>query len=184
MAQFPLSDLLSGLRRLFVGLHAKKADGTYTDVKITDNGEVYTSIVAGNNVIGKVIVSDGTNLVALTPAGSIKILPTNTAGTELFTTTNPAKVIAAGSGIFQGAKQIAATAGTQIQLPNNACNKVTIIALKDNTGSIFVGGSNVSSAVYGVELQASDSITLEVSNTNFIYLVANVAGEGISYFIV
>lgn len=74
-----------------------------------------------------------------------------------------------------------ATAGTAVQLPNVACSEVTIIAKKDNTGSIYVGDSGVSSSVYGAELEAKDSITIRVNNANLIWIDASGNGEGISY---
>jgi hypothetical protein len=73
------------------------------------------------------------------------------------------------------------TAGTRVQLPSIACNEVTIIAKRTNTGDIYVGGSTVSSTVYGADLQAKDSITIKVSNANLIYIDSSVNGEGISY---
>lgn len=86
-----------------------------------------------------------------------------------------------GSNVLKGAVQNVATAGTKIQLPNYPCREVTIIAKDTNTGNIFVGGSDVSSAVYGAKLKADGSITLSVSNTNLIYIDTSVSGEGISY---
>lgn len=86
-----------------------------------------------------------------------------------------------GSSALKGATQNVTTAGTRVQLPSYACREVTIIAKKANTGSIFVGGSDVSSTVYGVELAANESATLAVSNANIIYLDAAVSGEGVSY---
>jgi hypothetical protein len=74
------------------------------------------------------------------------------------------------------------TAGTAIQLPSGACRKVMIIAKRTNTGYIYVGGSNVTSSVYGAELGAKDSLVIEVSNANLLYLNASVSGEGVSYF--
>lgn len=184
MAQFPLTDLLTGIRRLFVGIQGKKTDGTYTEVSVTDNGEVKTVLGAGNQVIGRTVLSDGTNTVALTPNGSVKTLPVNGSGTELFSTGNPAKVFVTGATTFKGAKQSVTTAGTKMQLPSYTCTKVTIVALKDNAGSIFIGGSDVSQTVFGAELEAKDAVTIEVSNTNLIYLTSSVSGEGISYFAV
>ena len=71
--------------------------------------------------------------------------------------------------------------GTRQQLDDKPCHEVTIIAKRGNTGYIYVGKSTVSSTVYGAELGELDSITLEVSNTNEIYIDASVSGEGISY---
>lgn len=75
------------------------------------------------------------------------------------------------------------TAGTRVQLDNIPCKEVTIIAKKSNTGKIYVGGNDVSSTVYGVELSAGDRITLKISNSNLAYIDASVSGEGVSYIV-
>jgi hypothetical protein len=76
------------------------------------------------------------------------------------------------------------TAGTRVQLPSHGCKEVTIIAKKANTGQIFLGGSNVSSTVYGLLMDAKDSITLKVANSDQLWIDASTNGEGISYFII
>jgi len=75
------------------------------------------------------------------------------------------------------------TAGTRVQLPSHGCKEVTIIAKKANTGQIFLGGSNVSSTVYGLLMDAKDSITLKVANSDQLWIDSTTNGEGISYFI-
>lgn len=90
-------------------------------------------------------------------------------------------VVLMGSNLIKGALATVTTAGTRVQLPNYVCREVTLIAKNGNTGSVFVGGSDVSSTVYGAELTAKDSLTLAVSNSNLIYIDASVNGEGVSY---
>jgi hypothetical protein len=75
------------------------------------------------------------------------------------------------------------TAGTRVQLPTVVCKEVTIIAKKANTGQIYLGGSTVSSTVYGLLMDAKDSITLKVANANMLWIDASANGEGISYII-
>jgi hypothetical protein len=71
--------------------------------------------------------------------------------------------------------------GTRQALANIPCREVTVIAKKNNTGSIFIGGSDVSKTVYGVELAANESFTFAVVNANLLYIDASVSGEGVSY---
>jgi hypothetical protein len=73
------------------------------------------------------------------------------------------------------------TAGTAVQFPNIPCRKLLIIARRANTGYIYIGGSTVTSSAYGAELLSRDSIQLEVSNANLIYINSTVNGEGVSY---
>lgn len=86
-----------------------------------------------------------------------------------------------GSSLLVGKVQNVTTAGTRVQLPDQACREVTIIAKRGNTGYIYVGGDDVSASVYGAELEAKDSITIAVENTNKIYIDSSISGEGISY---
>lgn len=72
------------------------------------------------------------------------------------------------------------TAGTRVQLSSVACQKVIITAKAANTGTIWVGGSTVA-AGRGVPLVALQSVTLDVSNTNAVYIDSTVNGEGITY---
>ena len=102
-------------------------------------------------------------------------------GNELFTESNPGNTQLTGSNAVQGAVQNVTTAGTRVQLPSIACREITIIALRANTGYIYVGGSDVSDTVYGAELAALDSITIAVENANLLYIDASVSGEGVSY---
>jgi hypothetical protein len=91
------------------------------------------------------------------------------------------KVTIVGSSTLSGKLANVTTAGTKLQLANISCKEVTVIARKGNTGSIYVGGSDVSSILFGVELQANESFTFSVSNANLIYIDSSVSGEGISY---
>lgn len=82
---------------------------------------------------------------------------------------------------IQGGLVNVPSAGTRVRLPNIPCREITIIARKTNTGSIYVGGPDVSSSKFGAELEARDSITLPVNNANMIYIDAEYSREGISY---
>jgi hypothetical protein len=73
------------------------------------------------------------------------------------------------------------TAGTAVQFPNLACRRILIISKRLNVGSIFVGGSGVSSSSYGAELLSGDSLEINISNTNLLYINSSIDGEGVSY---
>lgn len=72
-------------------------------------------------------------------------------------------------------------AGTAVQFPSVSCREVTIIAKDTNSGVIYVGGTGVSDATYGVKLKADGSITLPVSNANLVFINSSVDGEGVSF---
>lgn len=76
---------------------------------------------------------------------------------------------------------IVTTAGTAVVLASSTlCKSVTIKSLLANTGVIYVGVTGVSSS-NGFELGAGDTISLDISNLNTIYINSSVSGEGVSY---
>ena len=82
---------------------------------------------------------------------------------------------------IKGAVVNVTTAGESVRLPDIPCNTVTITALRDNTGFIYIGGSDVSSTVFGDDLASKESFTFQIANLNQLYIDASVSGEGISY---
>ncbi len=73
------------------------------------------------------------------------------------------------------------TAGTRVQLGSNTMvNGFIIQAPSTNTGVIYVGGSTVSSTVYGAELQPGQSTSVMIDNTNKIYVDTNVSGSDVA----
>lgn len=87
----------------------------------------------------------------------------------------------AGSSTLSGKVKAVTTAGTAVSLDDISCREVTVIAKKGNTGSIYVGGSDVTATTFGVELKANEAFTFTVSNAKIIYINASVSGEGVSY---
>lgn len=82
---------------------------------------------------------------------------------------------------LEGRLKNVTTSGTRVQLDNIPCKEITVIARKNNTGSIYIGGKDVSGTNFGVELEANESFTFLISNANLIYIDASVNGEGVSY---
>lgn len=120
------------------------------------------------------LTTDGTDFY-------VPILQVGADGKTPIGETNPLFTKLAGRSSISGKKKTVTTAGTRVRLDDIPAGEVTVIALKGNTGSIFVGGSDVSSTVFGVELQANEAFTFNVNNANLIYIDASVNGEGVSY---
>src|SRR3990167_737825 len=78
------------------------------------------------------------------------------------------------------------TAGTREQLASQACKRVIITALPDNTGIIAIGDVNVvaslTATARGVLLFATQSQQFFITNTNLLYIDASVSGEGVTYY--
>lgn len=102
-----------------------------------------------------------------------------TEATLLLVKNNTTTATGVGSG-----KTAVAVAGTQVALSASTVIKsVTIKALSTNTGIIYVGASTVSSAD-GFELNAGDTVSLDVDNLADVYVDSSVNGEGVSYIYV
>lgn len=71
---------------------------------------------------------------------------------------------------------------TATQLPSNSLkNSINIKASNANTGSIFIGNSNLVTAFNGYELGAGESLTLPINNSDLIYLISDTASQNLSY---
>lgn len=91
------------------------------------------------------------------------------------------------SQFITGQKDVAA-AGTPEQLPDVSVPdgfKVIIMAKQSNTGNIYLGNSVtiLSSSQRFDKLEAGDSVPLQVTNTNLIWIDSTVNGEGICYIV-
>lgn len=89
--------------------------------------------------------------------------------------------IALPAAIYSGQKNVT-TAGARVALATTQTlvSGVTIKAKIGNTGSIYVGGSGVTSS-NGYILAAGDTVFVEVSDLVTVYLDSSVNGEGVSY---
>lgn len=89
------------------------------------------------------------------------------------------------SSIVAGIKNIIASGTPETIVASSTTTKsITICALDTNTGNIWVGDSNVSSASkIGIPLLPSNSITLSIDDSVKVYLDCDVSGEGVSYII-
>ena len=132
--------------------------------KVVENTKLMTAQLRALGTTGG---GGGANVTALATEKTLQTLSTNTS---------------LPSSIDSNQKTVT-TAGTQVQFPTNTCKSITIKALKTNTGSIYVGGSGVSSST-GFTIAASETMSLDITNTNAIWINSSVNGEGVSYFFV
>lgn len=72
------------------------------------------------------------------------------------------------------------TAGTRVILGTLACVSVTVTALSDNAGVIYVGGSGVTSA-NGYQLTPGSSVSLDIISLGVIWIDAANSGDSITY---
>jgi hypothetical protein len=73
------------------------------------------------------------------------------------------------------------------QLPDIPCNRVTLKAQQDNPSFAYIGGAGVTvangatDATTGIQLDASEQITLEISNLNLLYRICDATGDDLTY---
>ena len=75
---------------------------------------------------------------------------------------------------------VVAAAGTRVQLPANAIRTITIKALAANSGVIYVGASDVD-ASSGFPLAAGDTISMDLANSDLIWIDSSVSGDGCNW---
>ena len=73
------------------------------------------------------------------------------------------------------------TAGTRVQLASNTILAGVLQAPSTNTGNVFIGGSSVSSTVFGSELQPGQSVGVAIDNTNNIWADVATNGDDIAF---
>lgn len=78
--------------------------------------------------------------------------------------------------------QVTTNAGTRVQLSatSTPISSVSVKALSTNTGIVYVGDSSVSSS-NGRELEAGESLDIDIANLNSVWFDVGVNGEGVSY---
>lgn len=80
------------------------------------------------------------------------------------------------------------TSGTPVQLSSHFVPdgiSIMVKAKSGNTGTITVGSSSadaLNSATTNTRLLANQAISIQVANSNAIWIDATVSGEGVEYF--
>ena len=84
-------------------------------------------------------------------------------------------------------RKVVAVAGTRIQLlsASTVCKSVVVQGLYANGGVVVIGGVTVIAAAatrVGFTLQPGQGIEIQISNVNKLYIDAETAGWGVSFF--
>lgn len=158
-------------------LHMVVDSGTVTTVStVTSLTQMNGQAIAmgtGTRSAGTQRVTIATDdIVPASQSGTWTVQPGNTANTTPWYVTDSRAAV----GHFQ---TNVTTAGTRVQLASNACASVTIKAKSTNTGAIYVGNVAVTS-LNGFILNAGESISMDITNTNLVYIDSAVNGEGVS----
>jgi hypothetical protein len=82
--------------------------------------------------------------------------------------------------VGNGQKTVASAGTAEVLATNTTIKSVTIKALLANTNNVYVGDSSVDSS-NGFELDAGESISLDINNLADIYIDVDTNGEGVSY---
>lgn len=141
---------------------ASSGGGTYVPLV---NGSVSVVNPDGSNVGGGV-----SN--ALTDT-ELRASPVPVTGTVTSTEISPTTLVAF--------RTTVSTAGARVQLATNTVVAGVLQAPSTNTGVIYLGGSNVSSSVFGAELQPGQSVGVAIDNTNKLWVDASVSTDKVSF---
>ena len=133
-----------------------------TEIDEAINVAVASAIATGDNTIGRVKLTDGTDVALVTTAGELDVHPAPATDFEHFSNLD----------VDTAAEQLSAY----------ACKfGVCIKADDDNSSSVYVGKSDVTAgttdATDGFRLKAGQAISLAVSNTNLIYVIGGANNQ-------
>lgn len=97
-------------------------------------------------------------------------------GAQLVEITTPATQPAA----IRNGNAVVGTTASQMTATSTTVRKVYLKAPSTNTGIVYVGAAGVTTTT-GYELQAGQSVELEISNLNLIYVIASAAAQAIRW---
>lgn len=92
----------------------------------------------------------------------------------------PIPVAPAAASTVGTAAATVATAGTAQRLATHTCTSVTVRALATNMGTVYLGAADVTS-LNGFPLAPGDAISMDVTNTDTLYLNATANADGARY---
>jgi hypothetical protein len=73
-----------------------------------------------------------------------------------------------------------AVTATAAALASNACRKALIKALVANSINVYVGPSGITTST-GYELGPGEAVTLDITNTNLVFVIASTTGASVSW---
>lgn len=86
-------------------------------------------------------------------------------------------LVPGGASLFSAQQAVTATAAA---LGANACRAVTVRALMGNVIPVFIGPTGVTTTT-GYELAPNQSVVLNVSNANLLFVIASTTGASICF---
>jgi hypothetical protein len=145
----------------------------YVKIKNTLDVNIASSIPTGNNIIGQCKLTDGTDVLLVNTNGSINIVPVNTSGAELFTSSNPAQVQLAKT--FRGLPSV-----TPIYTTSTSASTLLYVTELSSAG-ITTGQKTIGTTAIEIYAGASNrlanryvmKITSAISNTGYVYIGAS-----------
>lgn len=149
-------------------------DGAETGLFVDDQGNLKVNIVAGGGGGDTATATNQTN-------GAQKTQLVDPTGTNLDNGAGALNVVEVVPSVVNNNIKLVTTAGTRVALQSATTNGgIVIKALKTNTGTIYVGGSTVSSA-NGFQLAAGDTVAFAINDASNVSIDASVNGEGVSW---
>ena len=169
-------------------------DGDVAPIQLDANGRVGVALSPTDNAVLDAMVTDLAALEVLSTAANALLTTIDSDTNDIKTAVEVIDNAISGSEMQVDVKEVdlpttvyhgkttVTTAGTEVTLASSQAIKsgVTIKALSGNTGLIFVGANPVTSTT-GLELNAKESVFLEVANLTTVYIDSAVNGEGVTY---
>ncbi len=89
--------------------------------------------------------------------------------------TKPSSAASIGSG-----RVTVSTAGSRVQMSSSVISSIQFKAPVGNQGPVYIGGSGVS-ATSGIEMWPGDTLSLEISNCNLVWVDAAISGDSVAF---
>ena len=157
----------------FIAVQSTAAGNLKMSVQEVSDGLDVGAGNAGSETQRVSISTDDVNLAAIKAAVEGTLTVDGSAVTQPISEAAPTTLVAFVTDI--------PNAGTRVQLATNTIIAGVLEAPSTNSGNVFIGGSNVSSTVFGSELQPGQSVGVAINNTNKLWIDVASGGDDVAF---
>lgn len=147
-----------------------------TSKLVLGNKDVDDGDVSASNPLPAEL-TDGTNTVGVTVAGALKVEVENT------TLDVDASITLEASSSFSNNQQLVSTSAVQLASHSSA-RGILVKASDNNTGVVYLGSGAGVTTSSGYELSAGQAVSIPLTNSNLIWLIADTLNQRVSFIAV
>jgi len=80
--------------------------------------------------------------------------------------------------------QLTLTEKTNLKQTDTPCREIHLKAPSTNTGTIYIGGANVTTDNASITLEATEELSIRIDNAKNLYAIPSQSGDKLNYLLV